>query len=165
MPEVRERYVAVGDRLGNAGLSPNAARAVFEARGEIITVPAEKGDPRNLTNTTGVMERDPAWSPDGKTIAYFSDESGEYMLHLKPQSGAGETVKIALGDEAFVLFLSSVVARFQEDRLQRRPSGRYGMSISPRRSPSSWTRIGIMEGRAARPPGPPIPSGWPMRNA
>ena len=89
----------VGDRLTNAGLSPNGARAVFEARGEIITVPAEKGDPRNLTNTTGVMERDPAWSPDGKTIAYFSDESGEYMLHLKPQGGAGETVKIALAEK------------------------------------------------------------------
>jgi len=98
IPEVREHYVSVGDRLTNAGLSPGAARAVFEARGEIITVPAEKGDPRNLTNTTGVMEREPAWSPDGKTIAYFSDESGEYMLHLKPQTGAGEAVKIALGE-------------------------------------------------------------------
>jgi tricorn protease len=104
MPDVREKYVRVGDRLTNAGLSPNAARAVFEARGEIITVPAEKGDPRNLTQTTGVMERDPAWSPDGKTIAYFSDESGEYMLHLKPQSGAGETVKITLGEKPSFYF-------------------------------------------------------------
>ena len=99
MPEVRERYVAAGDRLAAASLSPNAARVAFEARGEIVTVPAEKGDPRNLTNTTGVMEREPTWSPDGKTIAYFSDESGEYMLHLKPQMGAGETVKIALGEK------------------------------------------------------------------
>jgi tricorn protease len=98
MPEVREHFVPVGGRLTSAGLSPGGARAVFEARGEIITVPAEKGDPRNLTNTTGVMEREPAWSPDGKTIAYFSDESGEYMLHLKPQTGAGEAVKIALGE-------------------------------------------------------------------
>jgi tricorn protease len=106
MPEVRERYKAVGDSLEIAGLSPNAARVVFEARGEIVTVPAEKGDPRNLTNTTGVMERDPAWSPDGKTIAYFSDESGEYMLHLKPQSGAGETVRIALGDKPSFYFSS-----------------------------------------------------------
>jgi len=104
MPEVRERFKAVGDNLEVAGLSPNAVRAVFEARGEIVTVPAEKGDPRNLTNTTGVMERDPAWSPDGKTIAYFSDESGEYMLHLKPQSGAGETIKIALGDKPSFFF-------------------------------------------------------------
>jgi len=104
MPEVRERFKAVGGSLEIAGLSPNAARAVFEARGEIVTVPAEKGDPRNLTNTTGVMERDPAWSPDGKTIAYFSDESGEYMLHLKPQNEKGETVKIALGDKPSFYF-------------------------------------------------------------
>ncbi|MGH9831804.1 MAG: S41 family peptidase, partial [Blastocatellia bacterium] len=80
----------------NAHISPTGARAVFEARGEIISVPAEKGDPRNLTNTTGVMERDPAWSPDGKWIAYFSDESGEYALHLRDQKGAGEVKKITL---------------------------------------------------------------------
>ena len=77
-------------------MSPNGARAVFAARGEIITVPAEKGDPRNLTNTPGVMEREPQWSPDGKSIAYLSDESGEYALHVRPQSGAGEVKKIEL---------------------------------------------------------------------
>ena len=69
---------------------------MFEFRGEIVTVPAEKGDPRNLTNTPGVMEREPQWSPDGKSIAYLSDESGEYALHVRPQSGAGEVKKIAL---------------------------------------------------------------------
>ena len=99
--ELRPRYVNVGRRLRNAHLSPSAARAVFEARGEILTVPAEKGDVRNLTNTTGVMERDPAWSPDGKTIAYFSDESGEYALHLRPQNGLGEPTKISLGEPGF----------------------------------------------------------------
>jgi tricorn protease len=99
MPDVRERIVAVGDSLTNADISPTGARAVFEARGEILTVPAEKGDARNLTNTTAVMERDPAWSPDGKTIAYFSDASGEYALHLKPQNGAGEPVIIALDEK------------------------------------------------------------------
>ncbi|HJQ71032.1 MAG TPA: PDZ domain-containing protein, partial [Blastocatellia bacterium] len=52
---------------------------------------------RNLTNTTGVAERDPSWSPDGKWIAYFSDESGEYALHLRNQSGMGEVKKINLG--------------------------------------------------------------------
>jgi len=92
--ELRTRFVNVGRRLGAAAVSPNGARAVFAARGEIITVPAEKGDPRNLTNTPGVMERDPQWSPDGKSIAYLSDESGEYALHLRPQSGAGEVTKI-----------------------------------------------------------------------
>ena len=72
---------------------------MFEARGEILTVPAEKGDVRNLTNTPGVMERDPAWSPDGKSIAYFSDESGEYMLHIRAQNGMGDVQKIALADQ------------------------------------------------------------------
>ncbi len=97
-PEVRDKFVNVGDRLRSPGLSPNGARAVFEARGEIVTVPAEKGDARNLTRTPGAMERDPAWSPDGRTIAYFSDASGEYQLILQPQSGEGEPVTIALGD-------------------------------------------------------------------
>src|SRR5260370_784352 len=87
LPEVRERMVNVSARLTNAHLSPNAARAVFEARGEIITVPAEKGDVRVITNTPKIMERSPAWSPDGKTIAYFSDETGEYELHLPAHGG------------------------------------------------------------------------------
>jgi tricorn protease len=94
--ELRSRLVNVGRRLTAPALSPNGARAVFAARGEIITVPAEKGDPRDLTNTPGVNERDPQWSPDGKTIAYLSDESGEYALHVRPQNGAGEVTKIEL---------------------------------------------------------------------
>ena len=71
---------------------------MFEARGEILSVPAEKGDVRNLTRTTGIAERDPSWSPDGKSIAFFSDESGEYALHIVDQSGAGAVKKINLGN-------------------------------------------------------------------
>lgn len=103
-PGVRPRFERVGNRISSAAISPTGARAVFEARGEIISVPAEKGNARNLTNTTGVMERNPAWSPDGKWIAYFSDESGEYMLHLSDQSGMGETKKIALGNSPSFYF-------------------------------------------------------------
>ena len=98
IPTLRPRFEKVGTRISNARLSPNGARAVFEARGEILSVPAEKGDPRNLSNTPGVMERDPSWSPDGKWIAYFSDESGEYALHLREQNAVGETKKINLGN-------------------------------------------------------------------
>jgi tricorn protease len=98
-PGVRPRYEKVGSRISASSISPTGSRAVFEARGEIISVPAEKGDPRNLTNTTGVMERDPAWSPDGKFIAYFSDASGEYTLHLEDQTGIGEVKKLPLGDK------------------------------------------------------------------
>ena len=102
LTEVRPRFQNVSREMRGAAISPTGVRAVFEAHGEIVTVPAEKGEARNLTNTPGVMERTPAWSPDGKTIAYFSDESGEYALHIKAQSGAGETKKIALqGKSAF----------------------------------------------------------------
>ncbi len=103
-PEVRERLLRVGTALTNGHVSPTGARAVFEAHGEILTVPAEKGDARNLTGTPGVMERDPAWSPDGKSIAYFSDESGEYALHISGQSGGGDPVKIALGPSPSIYF-------------------------------------------------------------
>jgi tricorn protease len=96
LPSVRARYEKVAPRIISSALSPTGARAIFEARGEIISVPAEKGDARNLTNTSGVAERDPAWSPDGKWIAYFSDESGEYALHLRDQTGVGEVKKIQL---------------------------------------------------------------------
>jgi Tol biopolymer transport system component/C-terminal processing protease CtpA/Prc len=99
MAELRPKYVNVARRLTNAHISPTGARALFEARGEILTVPAEKGDTRNLTETPGVIERDPAWSPDGKWIAYFSDESGEYELHLRDSSWTGETRKIRLEDK------------------------------------------------------------------
>ena len=99
---MRPRFQNISRELRNAAISPTGVRAVFEAHGEVLTVPAEKGEVRNLTNTPGVMERDPAWSPDGKSIAYFSDESGEYALHIKPQSGGGETKKIPLaGHSAF----------------------------------------------------------------
>jgi tricorn protease len=98
LPGVRPRFEKVAARMAAGVLSPTGARAVFEARGEILTVPAEKGYARNLTNTPGVAERDPAWSPDGKRIAYFSDESGEYELHLRDQSGMGEVRKINLGN-------------------------------------------------------------------
>jgi tricorn protease len=99
LPEVRPHFQKVsGASLSDAGISPKGARAVFQARGEIVTVPAEKGDIRNLTRTTSIMERDPAWSPDGKSIAYFSDESGEYALHIRDQGGLGDIRKINLGD-------------------------------------------------------------------
>jgi tricorn protease len=87
--ETRARFIKGSKYIRNASISPSGARAAFEARGEIVTVPAEKGDARVLTGTPGIHEREPAWSPDGQSIAYFSDEGGEYKLHVRPASGKG----------------------------------------------------------------------------
>jgi len=99
--EVRERWVSGARYIRDSGISPTGQRAVFEFRGDIFTVPAEKGSPRNLTDTQGVNERDPAWSPDGASIAYFSDEGGEYGLHIAPQDGEGDVRRIELEGHGF----------------------------------------------------------------
>ena len=109
MPEVRSRIESVGDQLENASVSPTGLRAVIEAHGEIFTVPVKHGPTRDITNTPGAMEREPAWSPDGQSIAYFSDESGMYALHVAPQTGnavAGTSAakKFTLGQEPAYYF-------------------------------------------------------------
>src|SRR4051812_8079964 len=85
-------------RIQSFGISPTGARAVFEAWGEIFSVPTDKGDLRNLTNSPATAERDPSWSPDGKSIAYFCDESGEYELCIRDQNGLGTVRHINLGN-------------------------------------------------------------------
>ena len=100
MPEVRPRFTDVSTEIRSVGISATGVRAVVEAHGEILTIPAAKGDPRNLTNTPGVMERAPSWSPDGLSIAYFSDLDGNYALHVRPQSGEGEVKKYPIAKEA-----------------------------------------------------------------
>jgi tricorn protease len=96
-PEVRPRFAKVAKKLGAPALSPGGKRVAFEARGEILTVPAEKGDVRNVTRSPAVADRDPSWSPDGQKLAWLSDESGEYALHVRDQNGLGEVKKIGLG--------------------------------------------------------------------
>lgn len=99
LAEVRPRFEKIkNEMIENSHISPTGQRAVFEAHGEILTVPAEKGDVRNITNSPSVADRDPSWSPDGKSIAYFSDESGEYELHIRDQNGIGNVTKINLGN-------------------------------------------------------------------
>ncbi len=97
MPQLRPHFEKVEKQIQNVQLSPSGVRAIFEAHGEILTVPAEKGDIRNITRSPAVEDRDPAWSPEGKSIAYFSDESGEYALHIRNQDGLGSVRKIDLG--------------------------------------------------------------------
>ncbi len=90
----RPRWEWVGGMMSWADISPSGARAVFEARGEIFSVPEKKGPTRNLTKTSGVRERMPVWSPDGKWIAYFSDKSGEMEIYVEAQDGKGEARRV-----------------------------------------------------------------------
>ncbi len=90
LTETRPRHASGGKHIRDMDISPTGKRVALEFRGEIVTVPAKKGDPRNLSRTSGVHERSPTWSPDGKSIAYFSDASGEYALVVRPQDGKGD---------------------------------------------------------------------------
>ncbi|MDQ6831721.1 MAG: protease, partial [Gemmatimonadota bacterium] len=95
-PWMRTQWKDVGNRVTGLALSPTGKRAAVEARGEIFTIPAEKGDARNMTNSSASAERDPAWSPDGKFVSYFSDKSGEYKLMIESQDGITPAREIAL---------------------------------------------------------------------
>jgi tricorn protease len=87
---LRPRTVKADALINSAAVSPTGKRAVFEARGDLITLPAEHGALLNVSRSSGVAERYPRWSPDGKLVAYWSDRSGEYELTVRPADGTGE---------------------------------------------------------------------------
>jgi tricorn protease len=152
-PEARPRFAKGSKYVRDVSVSPSGSRVAVEFRGEIVTVPAEKGDARNLTNTVGVHERNPVWSPDGKTIAYYSDEGGEYQMVLAPQNGKGETKKIKLNGSGFyfnpiwsrdskkILFTDNARTLFWLDvgpgKITKIVEPKYG--LGPGLNPSSWS--------------------------
>ena len=83
-------------------LAPDGKRAVFGARGEVLTVPAKEGSVRNLTNSPGVREQKVAWSPNGEWIAYVSDRTGEDEIYIAPQDGMGPEEQITSGHKGFM---------------------------------------------------------------
>lgn len=101
LPWARAQFKKVASMIRNAALSPTGTRAVFEARGEIFTVPAEKGDFRNLTQSSGAHDRSPVWSPNGEQVGWLSDASGEYQLMLGDPMGVTAPRAIALPSTGF----------------------------------------------------------------
>lgn len=98
LPQTRPHFAPLTPAsILNAAITPTGKRVLIEAHGEILSAPAEKGDIRNLTQSPGVADRDPAASPDGKQVAWFSDESGEYALKIRDAEGLGPVKTISLG--------------------------------------------------------------------
>jgi len=103
-PQLRDRSVNAAGFIHSIDVSPAGQRAVFEARGDIWTLPARHGSPRNLTRTDGARERYPAWSPDGRWIAYFSDAEGEYDLYLAQSDGKGDPRRLTQHGDSYWYF-------------------------------------------------------------
>ncbi|WP_113651504.1 S41 family peptidase [Pedobacter namyangjuensis] len=99
-PYKRNHYVDLANSIRNYDISPKGVRALFESRGEIFSVPKEKGDARNISNSPGSFEKYPGWSPDGKYISYLSDKNGKYQLVLQNQVSK-TTEYLNLGDSHF----------------------------------------------------------------
>ncbi len=95
------RTVKVGEDIRNMAASPEGKRVLFEARGEIFNVPVKEGYVLNLTHSSGAFDMLPAWSPDGKSIAYWSDRSGEYELYLQDPNMEKEPVKLTSRGKGF----------------------------------------------------------------
>jgi tricorn protease len=100
-PWLMPQWKDVGTRITNVSLSPTGKRALVEARGDIFTLPSDKGDWRNLTRSSGSAERTPAWSSDGRFVSYFSDASGEYKLVIESQDGLTPPREIDLPEPSY----------------------------------------------------------------
>ncbi|HSG27490.1 MAG TPA: hypothetical protein VLA34_03345, partial [Candidatus Krumholzibacterium sp.] len=99
---LRPVYKSVGDDINGFTISPSGKRVAFVARGEVWSLPAENGVTRNLTRTPAVREREVEWSPDGRWIAYLSEESGEYELWIRPQDGSDEPKQLTSGTDSWI---------------------------------------------------------------
>ncbi|MDJ0918895.1 MAG: PDZ domain-containing protein [Woeseiaceae bacterium] len=93
-PQRMPRVVEAEKFIESAELSPKGKRVVVSARGEVFSVPAEKGPIRNITRSPTIREIGARWSPDGQTVAYLSDATGEYEIWTRSQSGNGDARQV-----------------------------------------------------------------------
>ncbi len=136
----RPSRVSAAGQIEDFELSPKGERALFTARGDVFTLPVEKGPTRNLTTSSGAHDKWARWSPDGSRIAFISDRSGEEELYVVAQDGTGKAEALTSGGTA-MRYAAGVGARRQAHRVQRqgRESARL-LVRRRRRSPRSSTR-------------------------
>jgi len=102
MQMTRPRFAKVGEKITSGGIAPGGKRAVLSARGEIFSVPAEKGETRNLSNSPCAHDKMPQWSPDGKLAAFVSDLGGEYEIHVVNGDGTGGDRQLTEGGHTYI---------------------------------------------------------------
>lgn len=98
----RKEYKNVGNKIASADISPNGERVIFTARGDIFSVPSEKGITYNFTNSSNAHDREATWSPDGKNIAYISDISGEYEIYIQDFEGKNDPIQVTNGTDSYI---------------------------------------------------------------
>jgi tricorn protease len=101
-PNTLPYYKNVKDFVQSAAVSPSGKRALFDARGDIFSVPAKNGPTLNLTQTQGVRETSPSWSPDGRYISYYSDATGEYEIYLLENRKGAKPKQVTFGSSAWM---------------------------------------------------------------
>ena len=99
--QTMKHWTSVSKNITDFDISPEGKRAVFTARGDVFTVPAKDGSTRNLTRTSGVREKNVAWSPDGRWVAYVSDRSGEDEIYISPHDAMGKEQQVTSGYKGF----------------------------------------------------------------
>jgi tricorn protease len=118
----RSALVDASKQLESVTPAPDGERAIVVARGDLFSVPAREGTPRNLTKTSNAHERDAVWSPDGKWIAYDSDATGENELYIRAQDGKGQPQQITTGADTYYyqpIWSPDSKKLLWSDRLQR----------------------------------------------
>ena len=118
----RSALVDASKHIDSVSPAPDGERVIVVARGDLFSVPAKDGTPRNLTKTSNVHERDAVWSPDGKWIAYNSDATGENELYVRSQDGKGQPQQLTSGADTYyylVVWSPDSKKLLWSDRLQR----------------------------------------------
>jgi tricorn protease len=100
-PNIMPHFKNVGEFISSYDISPSGKRAVFDARGDLFTVPEKEGLTYNLTDSQGVREIFPTWSPDGRSIAFYSDLTGEYEIYVMDGNGAGKPRQLTSGSRVW----------------------------------------------------------------